>query len=126
MSRSLTRKNIRTLLCLFLRLLSCLNIVDELSRQFIPAQRSVATFKLALLTDEYLHRTAIWYVGLINTTDGKFSPYNIDPDIVKVRLQTTSQYKSALDGATQIFKNEGPLAFYKVPRLNRNRPSNLY
>lgn len=35
-------------------------------------------------------------------------------DIVKVRLQTTSQYSSALDGATQIFKNEGPLAFYKV------------
>ncbi|KAJ5218957.1 uncharacterized protein N7498_001056 [Penicillium cinerascens] len=34
-------------------------------------------------------------------------------DIVKVRLQTTSQYKSALDGATQIFKKEGPLAFYK-------------
>lgn len=35
-------------------------------------------------------------------------------DIVKVRLQTTTQYPSALDGATQIFKNEGPLAFYKV------------
>ena len=35
-------------------------------------------------------------------------------DIVKVRLQTTSQYSSALDGATQIFKNEGPAAFYKV------------
>lgn len=35
-------------------------------------------------------------------------------DIVKVRLQTTTQYSSALDGATQILKNEGPLAFYKV------------
>lgn len=35
-------------------------------------------------------------------------------DIVKVRLQTTTQYSSALDGATQIFKNEGPFAFYKV------------
>ncbi|KAL9128360.1 MAG: hypothetical protein Q9217_002939 [Psora testacea] len=34
-------------------------------------------------------------------------------DIVKVRLQTTSQYSSALDGASQILKNEGPLAFYK-------------
>ncbi|GAQ11144.1 carrier protein YMC1, mitochondrial [Aspergillus lentulus] len=34
-------------------------------------------------------------------------------DIVKVRLQTTSEYKSALDCATRIFKNEGPLAFYK-------------
>ena len=35
-------------------------------------------------------------------------------DIVKVRLQTTSQYTSAFDGASQILKNEGPLAFYKV------------
>ncbi|TID13958.1 mitochondrial carrier [Venturia nashicola] len=34
-------------------------------------------------------------------------------DIVKVRLQTTSQYKNALDCATRIYKNEGPLAFYK-------------
>lgn len=36
------------------------------------------------------------------------------PDIVKVRLQTSSQYSSAFDGATQILRNEGPLAFYKV------------
>lgn len=35
-------------------------------------------------------------------------------DIVKVRLQTTSQYSSALDVVAQIFKNEGPFAFYKV------------
>ncbi|KZF24556.1 mitochondrial carrier [Xylona heveae TC161] len=34
-------------------------------------------------------------------------------DIVKVRLQTTSQYSSAADCATKILKNEGPLAFYK-------------
>jgi len=34
-------------------------------------------------------------------------------DIVKVRLQTTTQYKSALDAATSIYKNEGALAFYK-------------
>ncbi|KAJ5923166.1 hypothetical protein N7454_008411 [Penicillium verhagenii] len=34
-------------------------------------------------------------------------------DIVKVRLQTTTQYSSALDCATQIFKKEGPAAFYK-------------
>ncbi|KAJ5385187.1 Mitochondrial carrier protein [Penicillium concentricum] len=34
-------------------------------------------------------------------------------DIVKVRLQTTTQYKSALECATQIFKKEGPAAFYK-------------
>ncbi|KAL4919364.1 mitochondrial carrier domain-containing protein [Aspergillus aurantiobrunneus] len=34
-------------------------------------------------------------------------------DIVKVRLQTTTQYSSALDCASQILKNEGPFAFYK-------------
>ncbi|RJE26275.1 carrier protein [Aspergillus sclerotialis] len=34
-------------------------------------------------------------------------------DIVKVRLQTTTQYSNALDCAKQIFKNEGPFAFYK-------------
>ncbi|KAK7192839.1 hypothetical protein DPSP01_012950 [Paraphaeosphaeria sporulosa] len=34
-------------------------------------------------------------------------------DIVKVRLQTTSQYSGALDAATKIYKNEGALAFYK-------------
>jgi solute carrier family 25 carnitine/acylcarnitine transporter 20/29 len=34
-------------------------------------------------------------------------------DIVKVRLQTSNQYSSALDAAKSIYKNEGPLAFYK-------------
>lgn len=34
-------------------------------------------------------------------------------DIVKVRLQTTSQYAGALDAATKIYKSEGALAFYK-------------
>lgn len=34
-------------------------------------------------------------------------------DIVKVRLQTTTQYSSALNAATSIYKNEGALAFYK-------------
>lgn len=34
-------------------------------------------------------------------------------DIVKVRLQTTTQYKGAFDAASQILKNEGALAFYK-------------
>ncbi|KAL5116820.1 carrier protein ymc1 [Pleosporales sp. CAS-2024a] len=34
-------------------------------------------------------------------------------DIVKVRLQTTSQYAGALDAATQIYKHEGASAFYK-------------
>lgn len=34
-------------------------------------------------------------------------------DIVKVRLQTTTAYPSALSAATSIYKNEGPAAFYK-------------
>ncbi|KAF5685030.1 solute carrier family member 46 [Fusarium denticulatum] len=34
-------------------------------------------------------------------------------DIVKVRLQTTTQYSSAINAATTIYKNEGALAFYK-------------
>lgn len=34
-------------------------------------------------------------------------------DIVKVRLQTTTAYPSALAAATSIWKTEGPLAFYK-------------
>jgi len=34
-------------------------------------------------------------------------------DIVKVRLQTTTQYANALDAAKTIYSKEGPLAFYK-------------
>jgi solute carrier family 25 carnitine/acylcarnitine transporter 20/29 len=34
-------------------------------------------------------------------------------DIVKVRLQTSTAHNSALEAATSIWKNEGPLAFYK-------------
>ncbi|RYC54782.1 hypothetical protein CHU98_g11428, partial [Xylaria longipes] len=34
-------------------------------------------------------------------------------DIVKVRLQTTTQYSSALNAATTIYAKEGPMAFYK-------------
>ncbi|KAE8352462.1 mitochondrial carrier domain-containing protein [Aspergillus coremiiformis] len=34
-------------------------------------------------------------------------------DIVKVRLQTSTEYTTALDCASKILKNEGPLAFYK-------------
>lgn len=35
------------------------------------------------------------------------------PDIIKVRLQTTTNYKSALECGRQILTHEGPLAFYK-------------
>jgi hypothetical protein len=43
----------------------------------------------------------------------KLPVLTICEDIVKVRLQTTNQYSSALDAATKIWKTEGPLAFYK-------------
>ena len=59
--------------------------------------------------------------GVLDVIARNQSSHRFNVDIVKVRLQTTSQYKSALDGATQIFKNEGPLAFYKVPNLNRTQ-----
>lgn len=39
------------------------------------------------------------------------SPHN--PDIVKVRLQTSNTYSGAISCATSILRNEGPLAFYK-------------
>ena len=61
------------------------------------------------------YRTTFWFVA----SDTQLTPPQRSlsnpgvSDIVKVRLQTTSQYKSALDCATQIFKKEGPAAFYK-------------
>lgn len=44
-----------------------------------------------------------------NATNQAGQPF----DIVKVRLQTTAEYTGALDCATKIWRNEGPLAFYK-------------
>lgn len=35
-------------------------------------------------------------------------------DIVKVRMQTQTQATNALDVASRIWREEGPLAFYKV------------
>lgn len=52
-------------------------------------------------------------VRFVKPTNPALKLANPPPDIVKVRLQTTTQYSSALDCATQIFKNEGPAAFYK-------------
>lgn len=42
-------------------------------------------------------------------------------DIVKVRLQSSDAYKGALDCATKIVKQEGPLAFYKGASLRRRK-----
>jgi len=55
-------------------------------------------------------RTTIRYVRQIRKSTASLSDYL---DIVKVRLQTTTQYANAFDCASKIFKNEGPAAFYK-------------
>jgi solute carrier family 25 carnitine/acylcarnitine transporter 20/29 len=43
----------------------------------------------------------------------KLTPLGQPFDIVKVRLQTTTQYSNALEAAKTIYAKEGPLAFYK-------------
>lgn len=48
---------------------------------------------------------------------------NTPLDVVKTRMQglEAAKYKSTIHCASQILKNEGPMAFYKgtVPRLSR-------
>ncbi|GAB6028727.1 hypothetical protein CHUAL_004547 [Chamberlinius hualienensis] len=63
-------------------------------------------------------------VGLFGAIAGAASVFGNTPiDVVKTRMQglEASKYKSTLDCAIQIMKNEGPKAFYKgtVPRLSR-------
>ncbi|XP_067931881.1 putative tricarboxylate transport protein, mitochondrial [Watersipora subatra] len=63
-------------------------------------------------------------VGCFGALAGACSVYGNTPiDVVKTRMQglEASKYKNTWDCAVQIFKNEGPRAFYKgtVPRLSR-------
>ncbi|XP_050408261.1 tricarboxylate transport protein B, mitochondrial [Patella vulgata] len=63
-------------------------------------------------------------VGLFGAVAGAASVFGNTPvDVVKTRMQglEASKYKNTLDCAVQIFKHEGPRAFYKgtVPRLSR-------
>ncbi|CAG9804500.1 unnamed protein product [Chironomus riparius] len=63
-------------------------------------------------------------VGLFGAIAGAASVFGNTPiDVVKTRMQglEAAKYKSTVDCAVQIWKNEGPLAFYKgtVPRLSR-------
>lgn len=63
-------------------------------------------------------------VGLFGAIAGAASVFGNTPiDVVKTRMQglEASKYKSTVDCAVQIWKNEGPMAFYKgtVPRLSR-------
>ncbi|ETN58853.1 tricarboxylate transport protein [Anopheles darlingi] len=63
-------------------------------------------------------------VGAFGAVAGAASVFGNTPiDVVKTRMQglEASKYKNTMDCAVQIWKNEGPLAFYKgtVPRLSR-------
>ncbi|XP_023245760.1 putative tricarboxylate transport protein, mitochondrial [Copidosoma floridanum] len=63
-------------------------------------------------------------VGAFGAIAGAASVYGNTPiDVVKTRMQglEASKYKNSWDCAVQIWKNEGPRAFYKgtVPRLGR-------
>lgn len=63
-------------------------------------------------------------VGVFGVCAGAASVFGNTPiDVVKTRMQglEASKYKNSLDCLRQIWKNEGPTAFYKgtVPRLSR-------
>ncbi|CAG9770738.1 unnamed protein product [Ceutorhynchus assimilis] len=65
-----------------------------------------------------------YLVGMFGAVAGATSVFGNTPlDVVKTRMQglEASKYKNTLDCASQIWKNEGPSAFYKgtVPRLGR-------
>lgn len=63
-------------------------------------------------------------VGAFGATAGAASVFGNTPiDVIKTRMQglEASKYKNSLDCVVQIWKHEGPFAFYKgtVPRLGR-------
>ncbi|CAL7936411.1 unnamed protein product [Xylocopa violacea] len=63
-------------------------------------------------------------VGTFGAVAGALSVFGNTPiDVVKTRMQglEAAKYKNSLDCMIQIWKNEGPMAFYKgtVPRLSR-------
>uniref|UniRef100_A0A8D8H520 Citrate transport protein n=1 Tax=Culex pipiens TaxID=7175 RepID=A0A8D8H520_CULPI len=63
-------------------------------------------------------------VGAFGAVAGAASVFGNTPiDVVKTRMQglEAAKYKNTVDCAVQIWKNEGPMAFYKgtVPRLSR-------
>ncbi|KZC07593.1 PREDICTED: putative tricarboxylate transport protein, mitochondrial [Dufourea novaeangliae] len=63
-------------------------------------------------------------VGIFGACAGALSVFGNTPiDVVKTRMQglEASKYKNSVDCMIQIWKNEGPTAFYKgtVPRLSR-------
>ncbi|KOC62959.1 Tricarboxylate transport protein, mitochondrial [Habropoda laboriosa] len=65
-----------------------------------------------------------YVIGTFGAVAGAASVFGNTPiDVVKTRMQglEASKYKNSLDCMLQIWKNEGPTAFYKgtVPRLSR-------
>lgn len=63
-------------------------------------------------------------VGVFGVVAGAISVFGNTPlDVIKTRMQglEAAKYKNTADCVVQIFKNEGPTAFYKgtVPRLGR-------
>lgn len=65
-----------------------------------------------------------YMVGAFGAIAGAASVYGNTPiDVVKTRMQglEAAKYKNTMDCAVQIWRNEGPFAFYKgtVPRLSR-------
>lgn len=68
--------------------------------------------------------TIFRHINGTNNISGAASVFGNTPiDVVKTRMQglEAAKYKSTLDCFVQIWKNEGPFAFYKgtVPRLGR-------
>ncbi|XP_043259440.1 putative tricarboxylate transport protein, mitochondrial [Colletes gigas] len=64
------------------------------------------------------------FIGAFGACAGALSVFGNTPiDVVKTRMQglEASKYKNSIDCVVQIWKNEGPSAFYKgtVPRLSR-------
>lgn len=65
-----------------------------------------------------------FYVGIFGVIAGASSVFGNTPiDVIKTRMQglEASKYKSSIDCVLQVWKKEGPTAFYKgtVPRLSR-------
>lgn len=65
-----------------------------------------------------------FFIGIFGACAGAVSVFGNTPiDVVKTRMQglEASKYKNSIDCIIQIWKNEGPGAFYKgtVPRLSR-------
>ncbi|XP_044142974.1 tricarboxylate transport protein, mitochondrial-like [Bufo gargarizans] len=93
------------------------------------SNQAIRFYVMTSLRNWYLgddpHRTMNPIVtGMFGAIAGAASVFGNTPlDVIKTRMQglEAHKYKNTLDCASQILRNEGPLAFYKgtVPRLGR-------